>query len=272
MFRRNSNSAITIIVLGAALLACPRGVFAQHGGGGGRIGGASAGGGGLSSGNHATGIDSKDDLRDFHQVMAVQASSEQKAAYAAMVTSTAAAGGELKRFVELLPKGQNPPEVARHDRSFEEAIETARTLNKRLLEGFSEAQKSGLKEITKRLGKADSELAQQAKVLEQEFEATATAPQMAGSAQNLERALTTFQRAQADLGEEMSIAPSSKGQDSAFNLPPVKNTVKFADQAITVITSGVVSNSVAEGGGNTFAVQVTVDMSALQQTITDVLG
>jgi hypothetical protein len=271
MFRRDSNSAITIIVLGAALLACPRGVFAQHGGGGGRIGGSSAGGGGLSSGNHASGVDAKDDLRNFHQIMAVQASSEQKVAYAAMVKSTAAAGAEMQRFVELLSKGQNPPEVARHDKSFEEAIETARTLNKRFLEGFSEVQKSGLKEITKRLGKADSELAQQAKVLDQEVEANAAAPQMAGSAQNLERALTTFQGEQADLGEEMSITSSGKGQDSAFNLPPVKNTVKFSDQAITVITSGVVSNSVAESGGNTFAVQLTADMSDLQQTIADVL-
>jgi len=271
MFRRDSNSAITIIVLGAALLACPRGVFAQHGGGGGRIGGSAAGGGGLSSGNHATGIDAKDDLRDFHQIMAVQASNEQKTAYAAMVKSTAAAGAELQGFVELLRKGQNPPEVARRDKSFEEAIETSRTLNKRFLEGFSEAQKSGLKEITKRLGKADSELAQQAKVLDQEVEANTAAPQMAGSAQNLERALTSFQHGQADLGEEMSIASSSTGQDSAFNLPPVKNKVNFADQAITVITSGVVSNSVAEGGGNTFAVQLTADMSDLQQTITDVL-
>ena len=183
--------------------------------------------------------------------MAVQASSEQKVAYAAMVQSTATAGAELQRFVELLSKGQNPPEVARRDKSFEDAIETSRTLNKRFLEGFSEAQKSGLKEITKRLGKADSELAQQAKVLDQEVEASAAAPQMAGSAQNLERALATFQREQADLGEEMSIASSSKGQDSAFNLPPVKNKVNFADQAITVITSGVISNSVAEGGGKT---------------------
>jgi hypothetical protein len=271
MLRRGSSSTIERIVLAAALLACPCAMFAQHGGGGGRIGGSAAGGGGLSSGNHASGVDAKDDLRDFHQIMAVQASNEQKIAYAAMVKSTATAGAELQRFVELLSKGQNPPEVARRDKSFEEAIETARTLNKRFLEGFSEPQKSGLKEITKRLGKADSELAQQAKVLDQEVDANAAAPQMAGSAQNLERSLTTFQRGQADLGEEMSIAPSGKGQDSAFNLPPVKNKVKFADQAITVITSGVVSNSVAEGGGNTFAVQLTADMSDLQQTIADVL-
>ncbi len=68
----------------AALLAYPCAMVAQHGGGGGRIGGASAGGGGLSGGNRATGIENKDDLRGFHEIMAVQATSEQKIAYAVM--------------------------------------------------------------------------------------------------------------------------------------------------------------------------------------------
>ncbi len=271
MFRRVSNcSRLKTIVLGAALLAYPCAMFAQHGGGGGHIGGPAAGGGGLSSGNHASGVDSKDDLRDFHQIMAVQASREQKVAYASMLKSTEAAGTELQRFVEQLSKGNNASEVAKRDKSFAEAVGTARTLNKRFLEGFSEPQKSGLKEITKRLGKADSELAQQARVLDQEVEANAAGAQMTSSAQSLERALTNFQREQVDLGEEMSITANSS-QDSAFNLPPVKNTVNFAGQAVAVTTSGVVSKGVAEGGQNTFAVQLTADMSDLQQTITDVL-
>jgi hypothetical protein len=224
----------------------------------------------LSGGNHATGIDTKDDLRDFHQIMAVQASREQKIAYAAMLKSTEAAGAELQGFVELLGKGNNAPEVANHDKTFEEAIETARTLNKRFLEGFSEPQKSGLKEIIKRLGKGDSELGQQAKALDQEVEANAAVGQMTISAQNLERALTGFQREQIDLGGEMSIVTSSS-QDSAFNLPAVKNTVNFSGRAVVVSMSGVVSKGAVEGADNIFAVELTADMSDLQQTITDVL-
>jgi hypothetical protein len=271
MFRRGSSSAAKIIVLTAALLAYPSAMFAQHGGGGGRIGGTSAGGGGLSGSNRATGIDTRDDLRDFHQIIAVQASREQRVAYAAMLKSTMAAGAELQRLVEQLGKGRNAPEVANRDKSFEESIETARTLNKRFLEGFSEPQKSGLKEITKRLGKSDSELAQQVRVLEQEVEANAAGPQIASSTQSLERALTSFQREQVDLGAEMSITTSDNNQDSAFNLPPVKNTVNFADQAVAVTTSGVVSKGVADGGENTFVVTLTADLSDLQQTIAGVL-
>ncbi|MGA8837875.1 MAG: hypothetical protein WB538_19750 [Candidatus Sulfotelmatobacter sp.] len=254
----------------AVLLACPCGMFAQHGGGGGRIGGTAAGGTGLSTGNHASGVDAKDDLRDFHEIMAVQASNEQKAAYAAMLKSTEAAGVEVQGFIQLLSKENKASEIANRDKTFEEAIETARTLSKRFLEGFSEAQKSGLKEITKRVGKADSEVGQQAKALDQEVEANAARARMTGSAQNLEHALTSFQRAQVDLGEEMSIT-ANNSQDSAFNLPAVKNTVTLAGQAVAVTTSGAVSKGVTEGGQNTFAVELTADLADLQQTIADVL-
>jgi hypothetical protein len=257
--------------LAATLLASPCVMLAQHGGSGGRIGGTSAGGGGLSGGNRATGIENKDDLHDFHQIMAVQASNEQKAAYAAMLKSTAAAGVELQGFIASLSKETNAPEVAKRDKSFEDAIETARTLNKRFLEGFSEAQKSGLKEITKRLGKADSELAQQAKALDQQVEVNAAGAQMAGTAHNLQSVLTGFQREQADLGEEMSIVTSSQTSDVAFKLPTMKNTVYFANQPVVVTTSGAISKGVLEAGQNTFQMELTADMSDLQQTIVDVL-
>jgi hypothetical protein len=258
------------MILGTALLACPCAVFAQHGGGGGRIGGSAAGGGGLSGGNRATGIENKDDLRSFHEIMAVQATSEQKIAYASLLKSTASASTELKAFIEQIGKENNAPEVASHDKTLEDAIETARTLNKKFLEGFSETQKSGLKEITKRLTKADSEVAQQARVVDLEVEANAALAQMSNSAQNLDRELATFQRAQLDLGEEMSIE-SPNDQGIAYNLSPVKVSINFANQLMAITTSGVVSKSVADGGQNTFAVQLTTDISDLQLTIADVL-
>jgi len=74
-------------------------------------------------------------------------------------------------------------------------------------------------------------------------EANAARAQMTSSAQNLEHALTGFQRAQVDLGEEMSIT-ATNGQDSAFNLPAVKNTVTLAGQAVAVT-----NRSSFKGGG-----------------------
>jgi len=88
MFRRRSPISLRkIIVVAAALLACPGVVFAQRHGGG----GASAGGGGMNSIGRPTGVDQKDDLKDFHEALAVQATSQQIVDYNAMVKSAAAA-------------------------------------------------------------------------------------------------------------------------------------------------------------------------------------
>jgi hypothetical protein len=270
MFFHGNSSRVRSITIALTVLAFSSFTFAQHGGGGGHIGGSAAGGEGLSAGNHASGVDNKDDLRDFHEIMAVQASNEQKAAYAAMLKSTGAAAAKLQALAEQLAKGNNAPEVTTSEKGFQDAIEIARTLNKRFLEGFSEAQKNGLKEITKRLGKVDAELAQQAKTLDQEVGEKTTGAPAANSAQNLERALTSFERAQADLGEEMSIA-ANIGPDTAFNLPTVKNSVNLGGHSIVVTTAAVISKAVLDGGENTFAVRLTSDMSDLQQSITDVL-
>ena len=259
------------IILAIGLLALPYGLLAQHGGGGGHIGGPTAGGGSMTGGGRATGVENKDDLRDFHQIMAVQASSEQKAAFAAMVRTTSIATAELQSFTKQLGKESNAPELANHDKSLAEALEAARTLNKKFIEGFSEPQKSGLKEMIKRLGKADSELAQQARALDQGFEANANTAQMTNAAQGLERELANFQRSQLQLGEEMSIQPPSTNQGLAFNLLPATNSVKFGDQTIDILVSGVVSNAATEGTQNNFSVKLTADLWDLQQNITGVL-
>lgn len=82
---KNRTSRMTLIVAGLTLLVLPCQLVAQRGGGGGHIGGASAGGGALGSGGPATGVNVKDDLRTFHEIMAVQASREQIAAFALIV-------------------------------------------------------------------------------------------------------------------------------------------------------------------------------------------
>ena len=276
MFGRGSGgSRFQAIVLGAVLLPCPGALFAQHGGGG-RVGGGLAGGTGLSQGNHASGIDEKDDLKDFHQVLAVQATGDQIIAYVQMLKSTAVAETELQGFLDVLSKdlpgkADNGAEVGSRGTALGQAIEKARSENKNFLDGFSDAQKSGLKEIIKRLIKADSELAQPAKALDLAVEAKAAVPALTSSAQSLQHALSSFQHDQLDLGEEMSIAIANSGQQFAFNLPPVKISIAYGNQPIDVITSGLVSKGAAEGGQNTFKLELTADLSDLQHEITQVL-
>lgn len=260
--KRSGISGVKAVVLGALLLAYPCGMLAQHGGGG-HGGGGTGGGGGLNGGGgRATGVSTKDDLKDFHQALAVQATSQQIMEYASMLKSTAAASVELQAFLEQLGKQNNASELASRDATLDQALERARTENKKFLDGLSGPQKSGLKDITKKLTKADSDLAQQAKALDQKVGDTkAVGPQMASSAQNLEHALTSFRSQQLGLGEEMGIGDPHNGEDFTFNLPPVKSSVNFENQTIAITTSGVISKGVAEGGQNTFKLELTADLS-----------
>jgi hypothetical protein len=270
MFRGSGISGVGTLVLGAALLAHPCGVLAQHGGGGRGTGGDT--GTPMGAGGRATGLSVGDDLKNFHAALAVQATSQQTIEYAAMLKSTAAASAELQTFLEQLGKANSGSELASRDANLDQSIEKARAANRKFLEGFSEPQKAGLKEITKKLIKADADLAQQAKALDLEAgDAKAVGPQIANSAQSLEHALTSFRSQQLDLGEEMSVGAGNNGDASGFNLPTVRNSVNFENQSIRVVTSGVIAKGVAEGDQNIFKLELTTDLSDLQQNMTDVL-
>jgi hypothetical protein len=260
------------LVLGTVLLACPCAILAQRGAGGGHVGGGTAGGGGLSSTGKATGVDETDDLKGFHEVLAVQATGQQIVDYGAMMKSTEAANVELKTFLERLSGESSASELSRGVATVQQAIGRARTENKKFLDGFSERQKTGLKEVAKKLTKADADLAQQAKDLDDRVGDTkAVGSLIANSAHGLERTLTSFKNQQVDLGDEMSIGVATNRQDASFNLPPMRNSVNFANQPIAITTSGVISRGVAEGGENNFKLELTVDLSDLQANITDVL-
>jgi hypothetical protein len=259
--------AVQTAVVAAALVACPN-APAQRGGG--RIGGGTAGGTGLSGGNRPTGIDAKDDLRDFHEIMAVQASPEQKIAFAVMVGSTAIAAQHLQALLDQLGKPKSPADIAQREKNLGDALEAARTLNKKFLEGFSEAQKSGLKEMIRRVNKADLEVGQLERALDQDSE-SGIATQLLSAAQSLGRALTLFQGEQAGLGEEMSIDSSAIRAESAYNLTPIRTTVNYGNQEVLIDTSGVISRVSGEGNDNKFTVELTADLTDLQHTFADVL-
>lgn len=275
-YRRNVYN-LGAVIFAVGMLVFPCGMFAQRGAGGGHAGGGTAGGGGLSNTGKATGVDVKDDLKDFHEALAVQATSQQIVDYAAMMKSTEAANAELKTFLERLSKENCASELPSRSTTVQQAIETARTENKKVLDGFSERQKSGLKDIIKNLARADADLAQQAKELNEGLrETSVSGSRLTSSAQSLERALTSFKGQQVALGQEMSIAAASNSQESAFNLPTVKNSVTFANQLIALTTSGVISKdavekAAAESGQNTFKLELTVDLSDLQLNIAEVL-
>jgi hypothetical protein len=277
VFERSHIFNLKTMVLAASLLGYPCVILAQHGGGspgGGGLAG-SAGGTGLSGpAGRASGVSEKDELKDFRDALAVQATSQQIIQYAAMVKISEAASAELRSFREQLDKNneKSGPELVGRSATLDQALQRARTENKKFLDGLSERQKSGLKEVTKKMTKADSDLEQQSKALDQVVaDAKTVAQQIAGSAQGLENALTSFRSQQADLGKEMSIGTASNGPDSSYAIPPVRSLVNFKDQAVAITTSGVISKGVPQGGQNTFKLELTADLSDLQRNITDIL-
>lgn len=262
-----SFSTITALILGCAL-AHPLVAAAQrHGGGGSNLGGGINGS--VSGSNRPTGLDEKDSLKDFHQVLAVQATSQQIAEFQALVKTTQAAQSEVQALLQQLHNQNAAADPARRD-TLSPTLDDARNRTKQFQAGFSEAQKSGLKDIAKRLAKADSDLEQEEKKLDQSFDLKAPAPELIVHAESLVKALTDFSNQQLALGREMSITLAS-GEDVAFTLPQVKTMVSIGRQPVPISVSGVLSQIAVQDGQRTFQLVLIADLSQMQQNITDLM-
>jgi hypothetical protein len=255
MVRAQSVLAIAgRVIFGLILLTSAELAAAQSGGHG-----ISIGGGVYTAPN---GVDEKDSLKNFHQALAVQATSQQIAGFQQLVMNVSAAHDQLAAFASA----KSPRDgIAALDQS----LESARGATKKFQDGLSEEQKSGLREILRRLEKADSDLAQEARRFDQSVgsETAGTAP----NAANLDTALASFSNEQLAMGREMGITLAS-AQDVSFNLPPVKNPVNLGGRTISVAASGVLAQTVAQGDLRTFRLDSTLDLTDLQQNISAIMN
>lgn len=261
IFTRISHSTIfnrtrRWLLWGAVLLACPAIALAQHHGGGASLGG----GGGLT---RPDGVDEKDTLQDFHRAMEVQATSLQATEFQAVVKNTEAAKEKLQEFQQ---RKNEKTAAERGDTAFDQALENARSGSKKFVEGFSDAQKSGLRETIKRLDKADSDVEQEVKRLDQ----VAGGAEVNVRAESMEKALADFSNQQLALGRQMGIILAN-GQDLTFNLPPVKSVVRIGNRGVGVAASGELSQVSTANDRRTFALELVADLSDLQRNIEDLL-
>jgi hypothetical protein len=278
---------LTILMIGAALFASPESAFAQHGGGGGGGHGMS-GGGGTGGGGRPDGVADKDDLKDFHRALALQATPDQRSAFAKIAQYTQSAGDQLQGFRESLQKrGAAPSPSSPADSSISSsasssvsdrigaldmAFSQARAGSQNFLTSLSAAQKSGLKDITNKLAKADSELEKQTKILDQIVKTTKLDnQQLANTSANLEKELANFQSEQLALGREMGILLTSDSQELTFNFPRAVNSIKVDGQLVSVPASGSATRTSVENGRNTFKLELVADLSDLQQNLSVIL-
>jgi hypothetical protein len=251
LFRRKIlRLRVNVLVVGAGLLLCAPVVLAQFGSVGGHVGPNTSGG-----------VDQKDELKNFHQAMALQATSQQAMEFRSVVQSTEAANRELEDLRSDLGKQGDATAVSSRATSLRQALEKARLETRKFLDGFSPAQKSGLRDGTARLLKAEADLGEREKVLDAR-----------AVNEELRKALANFRKEQDSLGVEMGIVQSEGGQDVAFKIPPFKSSVTIANQAVAVTTSAVIFRVAAESGENVFKVEATTDLSDLQQNMAAILG
>lgn len=262
-----SFAAISALTLGSVLLLHPAAMAQRHGGGSSNVGGLN---GSISGSNRPTGVEEGDTLKDFHEAMAVQATSQQVAKFQALLKNTEAAKTELQDLLQNLGKENAAPQSDLHATDLDQALDTARSGTKKFQEGFSTAQKSGLKEVLRRLEKADSDLDQEQKKLDQSLTAKVPGADIASHAASLDKAISDFYDEQVALGREMSITLAT-GQDLTFTLPQVKSALNIEDQTIAVTVSGTLSQTAVQTNQRTFKLELVEDLSDLQHDITELL-
>jgi hypothetical protein len=251
------------LILAIALAVAPGKLLAQHGGGGGR--GMSAGGP-----NRPSGVGTKDDLQDFHRLVALQATPEQKAMFVRVLQDGQEASQQLKALRDRLqqPASADLPEGASH---LDQAIEKAHTSNQGFVASFSPAQKSGLKDITKKLLKTDLNLARQTRDLSQAIQLAGAVNERAlNSLAEIEKMLADFQSGQQLLAGEMSIALPSSAQDLVFTIPAVTNSIDMAGQTIAIVASTSLLRASGDDDRN-FRFKLSADLSDVQREISGIL-
>jgi hypothetical protein len=263
--RAPANRGVGVgLILALALAVAPGKMLAQHGGGGGR--GMSAGGP-----NRPSGVSTKDDLQDFHRLVALQATPEQKAMFMRVLQDGQEASQQLKALrgrLQQPPASASLAEAASH---LDQAIEEARTSSQGFVASFSKTQKSGLKDITKKLLKTDLNLARQTKDLSQAVQIAGPVNEGAiNSLAETEKTLADFQSAQQLLAGEMSIVLPSPAQDLVFTVPAMTNSIDIAGRTIAVVTSTSLSRASSDDDRN-FRFQLSADLSDVQREITGIL-
>lgn len=184
-----------VLLLAGAMLALPCSSYAQHGGHGGQHGGGGKGG---ERGDPKAAEESAKVINDLHYAMAVQATPDQVPQFKAAAASIQAA---RQRAAELqkLADGADIPALIK---TLSDAVEQARSDNDSFVKNFTPPQKSLLKNLVKKLNKADSEVAKSSRDLDQH---SGDKARVASAAAQLQKALADFQKQQADLGAEMGL-------------------------------------------------------------------
>jgi hypothetical protein len=163
--------------------------------------------GGHGAANSPNSPSNSDDLKDFNRALALQATADQKTQFQELTRSTQAARTGTQDFLHVAESASRI-DLLHLSEPLTETVEEAQADSEKFIRSFSEAQKSGLKAVTKKLGKANAEITKQSKALNQRLGQSRSkidGKQIADIAEKLNNALDDFQTEQTALGTEMGI-------------------------------------------------------------------
>jgi len=151
-------------------------------------------------------------LKDFKRAIALQASPGQIVQFRQLTESTQAARKSAQDLLKVAEK-TNKSELLRSTSPLASALEEVQADNQEFLQSFSAVQKSGLKEVTKKLGKANADVTKRNKALTRNLEHSRIAgQQISGVAEKLDKALIDLQARQLAMGSEMGIQSEASSQ------------------------------------------------------------
>jgi hypothetical protein len=189
------------LLCGVVLLMNPYALLAQR-----------RGGHGAGMAPAPAGVPRTDDLKDFKRAIALQASPDQMDQFRRLTESTQ---GARKSAQDLLKLAENASkaDLFRSTNFLASALEEVQTDNQKFLQSFSAVQKSGLKEVTKKLGKTNSDVTKRSKALTRNLERSRIASrQISGVAEKLDKSLSALQARQLAIGSEMGIQSEGSSQ------------------------------------------------------------
>jgi len=174
-------------------------------------------------------------------------------------------------FLEQVRKPTGTPQFSSSAHALDQALEKARSENKQFLGSFSKSQQAGLRDLTLKVAKAESDLGQPSTLLDQRVgDASLDFQQIASSVKNLNLALVNFHDQQFSLGRGMGIEDVMGGGELTLNLSPVESVINIEKRPIAITLAGTISKAAAEDH-NRFNLELAADVSDLQQKIGGIL-
>jgi hypothetical protein len=203
--------------------------------------------------------------------LAVQATSPQITEFQVLLKDAESAKANLQTFIQQQSHAGAGSEFSVDAAAITRSLQQLGADSQKFVEGFSAAQKSGLKETLKKLGEADSNLDADEKKLDESVPAGSRATtELESRVESLAKSLADFSNQEFTLGRELGIV-LAEGSDQTFKLAEVRMPVSIGKQTITVTVSALLWQVAAQGAERTFKLLRIVDLSDLQQKLTELV-